>query len=1549
MSFDPDAYLSSGVKSGFDPDAYLASNKASNAVVSDPATEAFNAKLKAIDERQRIPVKEDNSILGKLGDLWNSSQLQDAVNRFTENNVTLPTAPDLSNSRLGRMPIVGPVPGLIGLSPSDLAAGYNSMVKPLAESLTSPLGVATLGLGSAPRAIRTAAEAGFAGLMGKDTYEGIKNAIDVGNNPLATDQQKLESKLGPIGTGAMALGAGAAAAHGLSTPGASVKIETPEGHIVKVDTPEKPQALPVSEVTRQRLIDLGYTDVAIGSTNEVEAQKALNSVDKSNRQAQDYQLKQQKAAQDEIKSQQEEALAQAQGNQPKQETPPEVTQAIQDIKTKAKDQSGQSVTEMLAPATTKVDAVASLNSANEVATKTPGAQMPQVDTTAPKPIENALNGKQSSPDGLSYDETVKGKQTNYQKTLKELGVTEAQVRAQTENTSDQIPMPLGEGAKIVVGPSKIEGNGILTTQEVPKGEVLAPALIDGNRTPAGRYTNHSGKPNAEMVVRDDGRVDLVAKKNLNPNEEVTINYKQARSAAIEAKGIMDKIKSVQTAVESPKGTIQKVSSMTPDEIFSWSRTLPDGGLTKEAYRIGISAIDNESVLNSLKDAHEKAKKDSADIEKRAKVASDEEFKSISKDWPAISSKEQFFSEAIQAAEHKGSAVGDPQVEAAHAKIGKEIAPQKIADANAQLVNPEPAPAPRQKPINVIDLPKEPQVDQSIGSDVYNQLLAKIDELDKRISENIAAEQPPLNQPTPREVSTLTDKLEYLKQEYGARNLTKEEFNQQTQEAINQNVPLSALVSDEKLVKLDNDNEVKGIVDLAKSPPPPVPPDFSINAGGSSEGNNRYIQGLTKLPLGVGKAFELVKYLIGTVQGNLRDTSPVVFGGLKIYEYQRAKLLMDFANQSIAASRLTRKVFSKAGHDEFGRLLLSGQEQAARDLANNHTRYGPQIGSVLDSARQALDQAQKLLIESRGPENVGYVENFWPREFVKDGYNKLRTIIGLKEEGVLDAAIRQAEKSKRESLTDEEKAVLTPDEIAQRTTLTNAEKEKLINGIIDGSSRNGGKPGFLKQRTIETIQKKWGSIYQPFDVALENYFRKVSNDVVNRKWFGKSISDDEGSSYNPTLGNFGKLLRQEIENGNLTPAAQKIVVDNLRDRFKTEKKAADILDQVGDKIRKATTAAFLGQLTTGIGQFADVLGTSVLFGPYDTARGFIKPLGLDKIGVHEGQIETNVFSHDKTLLSKGTDLVIKYSLGIYDQFMKSGQGGAIIQHYADIFDNPKSAQFNVINKVYSRQFPEMWPRIKAELMKPDFRARKFNELTRFFVNNELSNIQPLNASQMSQFYNASKPLGKSFLALKSFMVNQLDILRSKGYENIKNADGSKDVADGLAFLAAYSMIVGAGANFGVSYVRDKILNRNTSTADYFLGGMLQLVGLSRYSIMQMRQGNYGNAIIELISPFASLVKELSHDSGLLVDMNPARPRRDSGGVRTVNGIGDLFSKSELIKHTPFVGSLLYSRLGAGATREKQNQIKASKGMPQPTTVDAIETMFFPQDKKTPNRN
>ena len=119
---------------------------------------------------------------------------------------------------------------------------------------------------------------------------------------------------------------------------------------------------------------------------------------------------------------------------------------------------------------------------------------------------------------------------DYQKMLTQFGFSEETARSQSEDESDQIPMPLGD-YKFLVSGSNINGKGVFASSKIESGEIIGAARIEGKRTPLGRYVNHAITPNAKMVKTDIDDIYLLACCEIKGclggevGEEITTDYR----------------------------------------------------------------------------------------------------------------------------------------------------------------------------------------------------------------------------------------------------------------------------------------------------------------------------------------------------------------------------------------------------------------------------------------------------------------------------------------------------------------------------------------------------------------------------------------------------------------------------------------------------------------------------------------------------------------------------------------------------------------------------------------------------------------------------------------------------------------------------------------------------------------------------------------------------------------------------------------------------------------------------------------------------------------
>jgi hypothetical protein len=122
--------------------------------------------------------------------------------------------------------------------------------------------------------------------------------------------------------------------------------------------------------------------------------------------------------------------------------------------------------------------------------------------------------------------------SDFKNVIASFGMTEELVHAISVDESDLIDMPVGQGEKIMLRPSPIHGTGVFASSPIEPFEVIGPALLNGHRTPIGRYANHSSDPNSFFVKNDNGDIYMMALKRISgcrggfDGEEITLDYYQ---------------------------------------------------------------------------------------------------------------------------------------------------------------------------------------------------------------------------------------------------------------------------------------------------------------------------------------------------------------------------------------------------------------------------------------------------------------------------------------------------------------------------------------------------------------------------------------------------------------------------------------------------------------------------------------------------------------------------------------------------------------------------------------------------------------------------------------------------------------------------------------------------------------------------------------------------------------------------------------------------------------------------------------------------------------
>jgi hypothetical protein len=117
---------------------------------------------------------------------------------------------------------------------------------------------------------------------------------------------------------------------------------------------------------------------------------------------------------------------------------------------------------------------------------------------------------------------IKNAQNDYSLFLSQIGINQEEMDKIVNIQSDLMEMP--ENYAVELRKSKIHGFGMFALKDFEVGEIICPGRLDGKRTPAGRFINHSFESNLlPQLVGND--IYAVATRKIHANEELLVDYR----------------------------------------------------------------------------------------------------------------------------------------------------------------------------------------------------------------------------------------------------------------------------------------------------------------------------------------------------------------------------------------------------------------------------------------------------------------------------------------------------------------------------------------------------------------------------------------------------------------------------------------------------------------------------------------------------------------------------------------------------------------------------------------------------------------------------------------------------------------------------------------------------------------------------------------------------------------------------------------------------------------------------------------------------------------
>lgn len=601
----------------------------------------------------------------------------------------------------------------------------------------------------------------------------------------------------------------------------------------------------------------------------------------------------------------------------------------------------------------------------------------------------------------------------------------------------------------------------------------------------------------------------------------------------------------------------------------------------------------------------------------------------------------------------------------------------------------------------------------------------------------------------------------------------------------------------------------------------------------------------------------VENILVPISTRLKRVTPKLKAQLRKFE---GKLLKAVKDDSDAITPYLEKL-TKLSRDEKTALdfaMMNGDKELVDTIAERND-----LSEELKTVRSTLDSIYGRA-KSVGVD-VGYLENFFPR--VIKNHKKF---------------VEHFERSEVGDLITEAIA-LKEQEVAR--VLTMEEKSHLINTLLRGyetAQITLSKPGALKERNIDTVNEEIFDFYATSEQALLQYITSVNENIEARKFFGKSTNSQDIED------SIGAYVLKEMQDGNITPSQMAEVSDVLKARF--SKGSMNAIVRIYKNFSYIDT---MGSPTSAITQIGDLAFSMFDSGMYNTSVALRKAITgkseitVDDVGVERMAQEFEGYS----LSSKAVQEVFKLvGLQKMDRIGKETLMNSALLRHRKAAKTPTDEY---------RQSLELFFEGETDQVIQDLQDGVNSENVRLLVLNDLMEFQPIALSEMPVSYLNARN-GRIFYMLKTFTVKQFDIYRNRVFDEIREGNTKK----GLAQLAQLSFFFVA-MNGTADLLKDLLMGRETEPEDMVVNNILRLFGISKYTTYQARKEGIGTATAKLILPPFKFIDNLYKDMAKAID----KGKVDVDNFNTIKSI-------------PIVGKLYYWWFGAGAEKTSGGKRKRS---------------------------
>lgn len=658
-------------------------------------------------------------------------------------------------------------------------------------------------------------------------------------------------------------------------------------------------------------------------------------------------------------------------------------------------------------------------------------------------------------------------------------------------------------------------------------------------------------------------------------------------------------------------------------------------------------------------------------------------------------------------------------------------------------------------------------------------------------------------------------------------------------------------------------------------------------------------------------------IIEPISSGIRKISPELFGAIRRFEYNTHKDSNAWRTVVAPAQAVYNK-FSKVEKEVFKKAARNRETEVAEALYRKHG--GAEGVAAYRSVRGVLDDIYEQMTAT-GVE-INYLEKHWPMYLKREGgYDQLAEHMGWDPKSTWELAMKQKGLAKGQKadinneiarLEKKYNRVLTKDELDhvkaqvklwEQRSIPPTEKEKadFFNSELKGIVRQGLRtPTAAKGRVIERVTDDMlPYIEDPF-INLMSYIDHSAHTINTRKFFGKGLDGDPNGVDEKSIGSFVANLKDKGEIRRQDEQRLKSLI-NARFNYKPT-------DKVTRVVKNIFYATKLGQLDSAATQLAD-LGTSAFVnGLRNTLVGAFRPKlpkALDEIQVRKiaQELET---SHGTAQAIQ--DFALKASLfqGV-DRLGKKVFVEGALRKNMNAVNGKRGALLGQTGGKNLNAFRTKWEPVfgkETDSLIGDLQAGRMTDNVKFMLFNELSDVQPISLLEVPKVY-LNSPGGRTFYAMKSFTLKQIDLFRREALSKMLSGNAS-ETAEGFGRMLKYGAVMTL-ANQPVDQLKNWMSGREVDMTDVQWTTLMKNFGISPYLARQWEQANdrdqsVAAATIDylLSNPYIGVAETL-----------------EAAGKDLAN-FGERFESSKDV--IPVVGKMYYNLFGGGAEKIMEQEKK-----------------------------